>query len=201
MAIIIGAKYDNGVVVGYDTINLAFKDGKYEQLGDVNKFRQIKTNGKIMGAGMSGQFNMECLSLIEKEINNNGNIAKGINSFLEKSKSNEYESLPNPCLGIQFLFGDADGIRIGDMIQKIGFRQSYAGIGHRYYPAVEQFMHQNHNPKASFDYTFDLVKRALDLSKEENLKDPGYPKGKIIKGMGLVRITNDEYVILQLSRN
>jgi len=205
MTIIVGTRYAQGIVVGYDTINLRLInniiDNKYLPAGYIEKFRQIKTGGQTLGAGIAGLANKEYFLLIEDEIKKNKNVTKGINSFLSKNRLDGYESTSFPAVGQEFIFGDAKGFRIPDsVVNQIGFRQDYVGIGRGYYPAVEEFIRNNHDPKSSFDDALDLIKKAIDISKVENREDPEYINGGIIKGMGLVRIANNKYDILEFSK-
>ncbi|MGV8171858.1 MAG: hypothetical protein ACP5OA_04150 [Candidatus Woesearchaeota archaeon] len=200
MTIIVGTRYAQGIIVGYDTVSLYPKGDKYRMSGYIEKFRSIYANGHNLGVGLSDIVDEGYFFMIRDELNNNKDITKGINKFLRYNKldSKEAKFVPNNITS--FIFGDARGLRTATNAEDhVGFRQDYAGIGRGYYPAIAEFMRKNHNPKSGFDDALVLIKNALELSKIENRKDPEYIKGNIIKGMGIGRMTDNNYELLEVS--
>jgi hypothetical protein len=203
MTIIIGAKYNEGVLIGYDTLELTKTDSKLiPKKNPIHKFRQIKDY--VVGMGFSGEVDLDFFTQYENLISESKQIIDVVSQkFLRTNFVDGIDAMHMPYLIHDFVFATHDKLLFGTNCNRgfghVPVSKDFGGIGFGYYSSVDLFFKSKHSIEMDLEKCIQVVKSVINFAKEETFKDPKYNLGHKLSGLGLVNINKNNYEILEFN--
>lgn len=199
MTIIIGAKYNDGVIIGYDTLNvkLNYKNKPTFDKEPAHKFRQVSNNS--FGMGMAGLVDLDFFNDYENLLKDyNNEIYSASKKFLRQNVVDSMEAMFQRELIRNFIFASHDKLFFGcnHRYECEPKEKEFGGIGEGY-KYCNDFFEKEYSSNMNLNKCVELIQSTINYATEKaNNTEGNLEKGHVLDGLGIVNIEKNKYQIL-----